>query len=329
MSTFSAAGSEKAEEEDEEKPVSSTTIDIVLSHPPFHDVEKTDIIIKSSDDVHFYASKAILSFSSPVFADMISLPEGEEPTIQEHVDHRPCVHLADHSDSLYQLLSWVDPRGIPSLQLDNIKLALQLADKYDMTSIVLRIGTTLAALNDLVKEECITIYAIAVQHGFKNLLETAARHSLNIAVQNIPNVAEFENITGTAVQNFYSYRLACNRAARAFISSGAWAQEQFLRAFSASLPACCGADGRATRFGTMHLQLLRWFAVYIGQIQEAIGETPVAVTIRDPASYREALVAMATCNKCRNHIPTFLNFIEFLAIGVEGATKTIQVYIEL
>ncbi|KAF9530372.1 hypothetical protein CPB83DRAFT_788398 [Crepidotus variabilis] len=324
MSTFSAAGSDKSEET-VTKADSSTTIDIVVAQPPFHDVEETDLILRSSDQIHFYVSKAIMSFASPVFADMASLPEGDKLNIQERIDHRPCVPVLDHSEELYQLLSWVDPRGVPSLELDDMKKALRLADKYGMNNTVCRIGVVLEALDNLMKKDCITVYAIAVQCGFTSLIEKAAHHSLNIAVQDIPNVPEFTNITGTAVQNFYTYRLACNRAAQTFISSGAWTQDQYLRAFSVSIPTCCAAEGRATRFGTMHLQLMRWFAVYIHDIQEAVAERPVPATVRDPASHRDTLVTMAACNKCRNHIPTFLSFIEFVATGIENAIANIKI----
>ena len=139
----------KAEEDDQPR-----TVDIVVAEPPFNDAtEDADLILKSSNNVHFYVNKTILAVVSPVFKDMMSNPNQAPLSAQEFVDHRPCVPLYDDSVELYQLLSWCDPRGIPSISLEAMQLVLRLADKYGMDAVVRRIENVLESMDDLIKSD--------------------------------------------------------------------------------------------------------------------------------------------------------------------------------
>jgi hypothetical protein len=55
--------------------ISPDTIEIKKADPPFDDQE-ADVILCSSDNVDFYVFKSFLSYSSPVFKDMLCVAQG-------------------------------------------------------------------------------------------------------------------------------------------------------------------------------------------------------------------------------------------------------------
>ena len=72
---------------------------------PF-DVPNADLIIRSSDSVDFRVHKPVLSMASPVFKDLLSLPQ---PPDSETVDGLPVVRLPEGSELLNSLVSMLYP----------------------------------------------------------------------------------------------------------------------------------------------------------------------------------------------------------------------------
>ena len=72
---------------------------------PF-DVPDADLIIRSSDSVDFRVHKPVLSMASPVFKDLLSLPQ---PPDSETVDGLPVVRLPEGSELLNSLVSMLYP----------------------------------------------------------------------------------------------------------------------------------------------------------------------------------------------------------------------------
>jgi len=311
----------KTEEDDQPQ-----TVDIIVAEPPFNDAsEDADLILRSSNNVHFYVNKTILAIVSPVFKNMISIPNQAPLSAQEFVDHRPCVPLQDDSVELYQLLSWCDPRGLPSISLEAMQIVLRLADKYGMDAVIQRIENVLESMDDLVKSDCVRVYALSIQYHFLGLIQKTARYSLSIPVHHFPTIPEFDNVTGGAVQKLYAFHLACSQAAAGYIQTGGWINEQYLKAFCVGIPQYCQPEGRPIQFGTRHLELKKWFATYIINIQSLVLERPIAAVVLDPNSYNDALIAMASCVGCRHQVGIFFSLISQIAEGVEEATKEIKV----
>jgi len=61
------------------------------------DMANADIIIQSCDFINFHVHKLVLSFSSPFFEDMFSLPQ---PSDQEVVGVLPVVRLSEDAEVL-------------------------------------------------------------------------------------------------------------------------------------------------------------------------------------------------------------------------------------
>lgn len=306
------------------------TVDIVVAEPPFDDAsEDADLILKSSDNVYHYVNKTILAVVSPVFKDMTSNPNQAPLSAQEFVDRCPCVPVQDTSSELYQLLSWCDPRGIPSFTIDAMQITLKLADKYCMDAVIRRIENVLESFDDLIKAECIRIYALSIQYRFHKLVARAARYSLAIPIHQFPAVPELDNVKGGDVQKLYAFHLACSRAAAGYIQTGGWIKEEHLHAFCAGLLHPCRPEGRPTQFGTRHLELKKWFATYITTVKNLVSERPIADVVLESNTYRDALIAIASCEGCRHETETFLSLVARLAEGIDRVTQEIKVRIKL
>ena len=88
------------DQEDPQAQINSTT-----SRPETY-VSDANIIIRSSDLVHFRVHKSALALVSPFFDDLLSLPQ---PSESESVDGLPVVQLSEGSELLNCLVSMLYP----------------------------------------------------------------------------------------------------------------------------------------------------------------------------------------------------------------------------
>lgn len=108
---------------------------------------KADIVLRSSNDVHFAVSRALLAVTSSVFDNMLAIPQPpkkKRKSTPSSVEDRDVVQLAEHSVPLEFFLRHVVPQAYlhnerpPALVapklLDRIRLleeVLVMANKYD------------------------------------------------------------------------------------------------------------------------------------------------------------------------------------------------------
>lgn len=85
---------------------SQTQIDSKTSPLEFFDVPDANLIIRSSDFVDFRVHKQVLAMASPVFKDLLSLPQ---PPDSESDDGLPVVNLFEDSELLHSLISIIYP----------------------------------------------------------------------------------------------------------------------------------------------------------------------------------------------------------------------------
>ena len=83
-----------------------TQIYTTTSPSEIFDVSDADLIIRSSDSVDFQVHKLVLSMTSPLFKDLLSLPQ---PFDSETVDGLHVVQLPEDSELLNSLLSMLYP----------------------------------------------------------------------------------------------------------------------------------------------------------------------------------------------------------------------------
>ena len=100
-----------------------------------------DIVLRASDGVNFRVRSAILAEASPIFSDMLSLPQGTEASDSAEnsstLEGKPVVDLTEDSGTLDPLLRLCYPTQDPQLtDIRDIRLVLGAALKYDMDEAV-------------------------------------------------------------------------------------------------------------------------------------------------------------------------------------------------
>jgi hypothetical protein len=165
-----------------------------------------DVVLRSSDLVHFRVHKLVLAMSSPFFSDMFSLPQPPDGTAP---DELPVVQLSEDSEVLNSLISMLYPipPEIPSSSV-NILALLAAAAKYDMDAALsfIRVEASRRGLH-LSRSEVFRVYAVACSKGLIPEMETAARLTLGhpLTFESIGD--ELRLFEGWALRDLANFRL--------------------------------------------------------------------------------------------------------------------------
>lgn len=182
-----------------------------VADPPFNDKE-ADVIIRTSDDVLFYMSKSLLSFASPHFANMFTLPPTTAASTlpSDHIDGTPVVSVTEHSGTMSHFLSFCHPAvPIPSLETPFEVLELYTAgDKYLVDSVKV---FARKELGRLIEDQPVGAYLVAFHMGWKQEATGAAQESLKIPPGDITRMGgkEFLVVPVVALHWLSKYRNDC------------------------------------------------------------------------------------------------------------------------
>ncbi|KAI0278252.1 hypothetical protein BC826DRAFT_894895, partial [Russula brevipes] len=183
---------------------------------PFDDT-RADLVLQSSDEVHFRVFKIILSLASPIFADMFSIPL---PASQRSHDEIQVVTLSEDSNVLDVALRHLYPVRIPDDggTLRDAGVLAEFARKYQVDALEKFI---MRYLTDNVERDPVGVYAIAVTYGYKDIGAKAARSCLNLPFSLLlsPYV---RGATGELYGELLRYHAACGEAASAVASERRW-----------------------------------------------------------------------------------------------------------
>ncbi|KAF8992040.1 hypothetical protein BDQ17DRAFT_1254298, partial [Cyathus striatus] len=134
---------------------------------PFNDPKKSDIILRTSDNVNFYVYRVILSVASPFFESMFSLPQ----SILDDVNH-PVIDVSEDSKILDPLLRLCYPVDDPIIS-DPTFLGdvLEAALKYETTEAV---AVLKSHLRTYTKQNPLQVYSVACRLGLEDIASLAA-----------------------------------------------------------------------------------------------------------------------------------------------------------
>ena len=185
---------------------------IALAKAPFDDPQ-ADLILQSSDKVHFRVFKPILSLASPIFKDMFSIPSTPS---QERHDGVQVVHLTTHSTALDVVLRHIYPMRSPKGdKLLNASHIAYFAWEYQVESL----GESITAyLTDSVKHDPVGVYAIAVTYGYNDVGTSAARSCLRLPFFGLRS-SYLRCATAEHISDLMRYHAACGEAASAVAAS--------------------------------------------------------------------------------------------------------------
>ncbi|KAJ7115776.1 hypothetical protein C8R44DRAFT_213594 [Mycena epipterygia] len=135
------------------------------------DAIPADLILRTADSVDFHVHKAIISFVSPVFRDML----GFEP--DEFKNGTPIVRVHEPSEALEILLPICYP-FLPNSQpatLGGVESALNAAEKYQIPAAVEALQVTLITFVDTQPYQ---VFGIALRRGLVDAVNAAALATL-------------------------------------------------------------------------------------------------------------------------------------------------------
>ena len=89
-----------------EREDSEAQVNPITPSPEVLEVPDANLIIRSSDHALFRVHKSVLAMASPIFKDLLSLPQ---PPDSESVDGLPVVELSEDSELLNSLISILYP----------------------------------------------------------------------------------------------------------------------------------------------------------------------------------------------------------------------------
>jgi len=305
----------------------SETREIELTLPqvadtPFNDLEG-DVVLRTTDGVHFYVHKFLLSLVSPVFKDLFLLPESKDVS-QELFQNKPCISVDDDSCSLFQVLSWCDPRVLSISQKgEHLQSALRLADKYDMKCITQRLEKSLGECMELINASPIEMYILAIQYGFKDLAKKAAKASLSVPLAQRPKIPALREISATALHNLYQYHLACSEAVRSYMDRELWLNVGGRHEFKEDAYGYYGFADCCARH-PVHRQWLAYLPNYMYEMKWELFSMPIGATIQNPKFQGTLQQSMRNCSSCKDKSAAMTEFLKAVGIGIDSVVAQVS-----
>lgn len=300
----------------------------VVAHP--FDDPKADTILRTSDDANFYVHRLLLSLASPVFETMF-IPQGTDPTAIEGMnvnetdsEGRPIIPVAEKASALHLLLTWLDPRCIPLRNtLDDLHLAVELADKYDMDCVIKHVQTILKEARRFVDTEPIRVFAIGIRCRDQELVTLAAKETLRFTLEEglEAYAPELKSVSGANVQRLYKYHVACGKAAENVAKNFCWATKHaFVWKGQSSHPTPCNETREHGVYWT------HWWMKYMKLAQAELYNRPRGLAVFKPEFAEIFLDEGRQCRTCKPKMhEDFQRFSKIFAEEVEKAVTQVRV----
>ena len=194
-----------------------------LAAAPFNDAQ-ADLILQSSDEVHFRVFKTVLSLASLTFADMFSILS---PLFQKSHDEVQVVSLSEHSTALDIALRHIYPmrRTLPpeADPLHYANIVAEFARKYQVETLDQFI---IGYLMDRIEDDPVGVYAIAVTYGYDDTGANAARSCLNLPFSHLQS-PYLRYAAAEHTLELLKYHVACGEAAYTFALSDRWQSQSW------------------------------------------------------------------------------------------------------
>lgn len=180
-------------------PTSSTsqTADDSTNNTPSYDPAFTDgdaqIILRSSDNVHYRMHVVVLRTTSEVFRDMLTLPKAVD---SNGTDTSPeIIPLSEESEvlgTLFRIISGLKFEEWASLE--KFKPVLAAAQKYHMEG-ALDILRRFIPSGPWAEQRPLEVYVIAAQYGWEQIAKIASKHTLALGIREEQHRSMLETIS--------------------------------------------------------------------------------------------------------------------------------------
>jgi hypothetical protein len=258
----------------------------VTANAPFDELN-ADLILRSSDNVDFRVFKSFLSFVSPFFQRMLTLPQSERPEGNDQKDGLPVIPMAESSEVVNKLLNFCYPTcdAEAALEtLEEVQAVLGASIKHDMGDIQNRVQKVLVAPRFLEDElGPLRIFAIAFRYRLKDVAMLAMRHTRNLPVSGRPYVKELDYITVRAHHQLIDYHWRCSTIATSLdecfnVSRGcdsAWPSQDSIN----MIPMCDHCSTRSVRYACRSLRASKHWSQYMENAKAVLKDRPCGASV--------------------------------------------------
>jgi len=163
--------------------------------------DDADVIIRAAGTLDFRVHKLILSFASPVFRDMFTLPQppADTPGILPRID------ISESPETWDNILRTIYPMPRPILDdLDGLGSLLLAAKKYGM-DFILYSHKSIFGDRRFIQQDPLHLYTIACACGFEDLAKHVARNAENLAVTRRSGAGNLEGLTIASYHRLVSF----------------------------------------------------------------------------------------------------------------------------
>ncbi|KAF8211808.1 hypothetical protein K438DRAFT_1710246 [Mycena galopus ATCC 62051] len=182
--------------------------------PSSNEENPPDVILRSSDLVDFHTHKAVLSFASPVFRDMWSLPQ---PVGEMLKDGKVVVSLSEPSKTIEKFLVLCYPpshfRSYGFRDLDGVDGAYEAAGKFQIEG-GQKLLEQLLGEPSFLQNQPHRVFAIACHRGLEKLAKAAAMETLKMP-RYVPDltgsVPEFDFISARQLRQLEDFHFRCSQ----------------------------------------------------------------------------------------------------------------------
>lgn len=317
---------------------SENPTNVVVANSPFDD-PNADLVILSSDGALFYVHSLLLSPVSPLFNTMFTLPSPTDKVHSQKIhDGHPLVTVSDDAKHLRLLLSWCDPRCMQiETCLSDLQMVLEMADKYDVASVIKRVESVLMLSKETIKENPLKIYAIALRYRREGLARVAAKETLR---SNYPLV-RLDGKKGPELKHpsafaFEEYQLRCVAAAVKVVSEYSWMSHsgpgRKFSGMSYFMGSCTNYGDKCPTIITSFGTFLVWWINYMELSAEALKQAPVGSSVMEPLllSQIHSQISSGKCTSCHSQGHAKLSeFAGFLAVKVDRAISKVTGFLTI
>ncbi|KAH9916058.1 hypothetical protein B0H21DRAFT_703152 [Amylocystis lapponica] len=176
----------------------------LASHPFDKPSTKSDLLIQSSDGVHFHVTSLLLALSSPVFAELIDQLPDTPASPGARV-----ITVTEDSHMLLWILHFCYPMEdpiIPSHELEDIMSAGRKYRLVRMTNAAKRM------CGDLAITDALRAYLLAMREGWEEVANEMAKHA--VYQRHDVYLPEMEDATAKVYYQLLVYRCNCLKVIR-------------------------------------------------------------------------------------------------------------------
>ncbi|EKM50046.1 uncharacterized protein PHACADRAFT_264546 [Phanerochaete carnosa HHB-10118-sp] len=278
-----------------------------IAMEPFNH-EHADIVLRTSDDVHFLVHKQILMTWSPFWQGQFLAMEQEETQSRLQYDQmrRLIVPVSEDSRTLDSLLRHVYPvHNAPTLRgFQDTFALLEAARKYE---IIAAVKASKKVIAELAEQYPLRVYALAAKKQWEHEMRTAAIAALGHPINEM-YVEELESIPAGVYYRLLAYYRACVKAVADRMADLSWIE-----------PLAAGQGWQPGMFRCRKETCGgAWFSGYLSVARQALRARPRAKTLENPELINAALSGAIVCEACRTTAFSDVHTFNALLAGEVG-----------